>query len=72
LDGITLAWVTTIEVLPNGHYVFGNCHAGEGQPVLIEIDPKSRKVVWTLDQYSQLGNNVSNSILLDVKGDVLR
>lgn len=66
LPGITLAWVTTIEVLPNGNYVIGNCHAGEGQPLLIELEPKSKKVVWTLDQYATFGNSVSNSQLLDV------
>lgn len=35
LPGIRFAWVTTIDVLPNGHYVLGNCHAGPGQPVLV-------------------------------------
>ncbi|MGI8982820.1 MAG: PQQ-binding-like beta-propeller repeat protein [Pirellulaceae bacterium] len=71
LPGITLAWVTTLEVLPSGNYVIGNCHAGEGQPLLIELEPKSKKVVWTLDQYGTFGNSVSNSQLLDVK-DSLR
>jgi outer membrane protein assembly factor BamB len=65
LPGIVLAWVTTLEVLPNGHYVLGNCHAGPGQPVLIEIDPKTKQVVWTLDGYERFGNSVSNSMLLD-------
>ena len=68
LDGIRLAWVTTLEVLPNGHYVIGNCHAGPGQPLLIEIEPKSKRVVWTLDRYEDFGNSVSNSLLLDVPG----
>lgn len=65
LPGITLAWVTTLEVLPNGHYVIGNCHAGERQPLLVELDPKTKKVVWQFDQYSKFGNNVSNSQILD-------
>jgi outer membrane protein assembly factor BamB len=65
LPGITLAWVTTLEVLPNGHYVIGNCHAGEGQPLLVEVEPKSKKVLWRFDQYSRFGNNVSNSQILD-------
>lgn len=64
LPNITLAWVTTLEVLPNGNYVIGNCHAGPGQPVLIEIDPKSKKVVWQLDAFEKFGNNVSNSQVL--------
>ena len=65
LPGITLAWVTTLEVLPNGNYVVGNCHAGVGQPVLVEVEPKSKRVVWTLDAFDRFGNSVSNSLLLD-------
>lgn len=65
LDGIRLAWVTTLEVLPNGHYVIGNCHAGPGQPLLVEIDPKTREVVWTFDHFERFGNSVSNTLLLD-------
>lgn len=65
LPGITLAWVTTLEVLPNGNYVIGNCHAGAGQPLLVEIEPKSKKVVWMFDQFARYGNSVSNSQLLD-------
>lgn len=71
LPGITFAWVTTLEVLSNGNYVIGNCHAGPGQPLLVEIEPKSKKVVWTFDQFETFGNSVSNSQLLDVK-DSLR
>lgn len=65
LPGVTLAWVTTVEVLPNGNYVLGNCHAGPGQPLLIEIEPTSKKVVWTFDRFESFGNSVSNSQLLD-------
>lgn len=65
LPGIRLAWVTTLEVLPNGNYVIGNCHAGKGQPLLIEIEPKTKRVVWQLDHFDLLGNSVSNSVLLD-------
>ncbi len=61
LPSIRLAWVTTIEVLQNGNYVIGNCHAGPGQPLLIEIEPKTKQVVWTLDRFSDFGNSVSNS-----------
>ena len=72
LPGITLAWVTTLEVLPSGHYVIGNCHAGPGQPLVIEVDPKTKQVVWKFDQYDTFGNSVSNSQLLDVDGLVVR
>jgi hypothetical protein len=66
LPGITLAWVTTLEVLPNGNYVFGNCHAGKGNPLVIELDPQTKKVVWTLDRFDTFGNSVSNTRLMDV------
>ena len=62
----------SIARLPNGHYVIGNCHAGPGQPLLIEIDAKNKKVVWTFDRYDDFGNSVSNSILLDQPAGRLR
>ncbi len=65
LPGIVLAWVTTVNVLDNGHYLIGNCHAGEGQPVLIELDPKTKKVVWQLDAYKTVGNDCSNTLVLE-------
>ncbi|MDZ4858208.1 MAG: PQQ-binding-like beta-propeller repeat protein [Candidatus Hydrogenedentes bacterium] len=64
LQGVTLAWVTTLTVLPNGHLVIGNCHAGPGQPQLVEIERDSRHVVWTFDQFDLLGNDLTNSVLL--------
>ena len=70
LPGITLAWVTTLEVLPNGNYVIGNCHAGPNQPLLVEIDPKTKQVVWQFDQFERFGNSVSNSQILDVKNSI--
>lgn len=65
LPGITLAWVTTLEVLKNGNYLIGNCHAGKGQPQLIELEPRTKKVVWTFDQFEAFGNDVSNTKSLD-------
>jgi hypothetical protein len=72
VPGIVLAWVTTLEVLPNGHYVIGNCHAGPGQPLLVELDPQTKQVVWKFDQYDTFGNNVSNSQILDAGAGVRR
>jgi outer membrane protein assembly factor BamB len=72
LPDIRFAWVTTLEVLPNGHYVIGNCHAGPGQPLLVEINPKTKEVVWTFDRHADFGNNVSNSQLIDMAGKSLR
>jgi hypothetical protein len=70
LPNITLAWVTTLEVLPNGNYLIGNCHAGEKNPLIIELEPKAKKVVWTFDKYDLFGNSASNSVALDVKDAV--
>ena len=65
LPGITLAWVTTLEVLPNGHYMIGNCHAGAENPQLIELAPKTKRVVWSFHDFTTFGNDVSNTLILD-------
>ena len=72
LPGITLAWVTTLEVLPSSNYLIGNCHAGPHQPLLIELNPQTKEVVWKLERHSTFGNDVSNSQALDVDGNALR
>jgi outer membrane protein assembly factor BamB len=72
LPKIRLAWVTTLDVLPNGNYLIGNCHAGPGNPLLIEIEPKTKKVVWQLDEFENFGNSVPNSVLLDLVGKARR
>jgi hypothetical protein len=61
-----------LEVLPGGHYVIGNCHAGPGNPLLIELDPKTKQVVWKFDRFDTFGNSVSNSQLLDAGEGTLR
>lgn len=65
LQGITLAWVTTLALLPGGHIVIGNCHAGPGQPQLIEIERDSRHVIWEFERFDLLGNDLTNSVILD-------
>ena len=72
LPGIRFAWITTLEVLPSGNLVIGNCHAGPGQPLLVEIEKATKKVVWTLDRFKDFGNSVSNSVLLDMVGKSIR
>lgn len=72
LPNITLAWVTTLEVLPNGNYVIGNCHAGPNNPLLVEIEPKTKRVVWTFDRFDTFGNSAPNSLLLDARGETIR
>ncbi|OYP33944.1 PQQ-binding-like beta-propeller repeat protein [Rhodopirellula sp. MGV] len=63
LKDITLAWVTTLQVMPNGNIVFGNCHAGKGQPQIVEIN-HDKDVVWTFMDFENLGNSVSSSVVL--------
>ena len=72
LPGITLAWVTTLEVLPNGNVVLGNCHAGPKNPLLVEIDPQTKQVVWTFNKFDVFGNSAPNSQLLNIDGRVIR
>jgi hypothetical protein len=72
LAPVRLAWVTTLEVLENGNYVIGNCHAGPGQPLLVEVVPESKEVVWRFDRFEDFGNSVSNSLLLDEVGKSIR
>ncbi len=64
LPEITLAWVTTLDVRPNGNLILGNCHAGPGQPQLIEVTRPGKEVVWRLDQFDAFGNDASNAIVV--------
>ncbi len=57
LPGITLAWVTRVERLPNGNTLIGNCHAGPDNPQFIEVTPE-RKVVWTFRDFKNFGNSM--------------
>jgi hypothetical protein len=57
LLGITLAWVTCVERLPNGNTLIGNCHAGPENPQFIEVT-KDKKVVWTFRDFKNFGNSM--------------
>jgi len=70
LPGITLAWVTTLQLLPNGNLIFGNTHAGPENPQLIEVT-RSKKVVWSFKDFQNFGNNLVAAQVL-VKGKVIR
>jgi hypothetical protein len=67
LPGIQLAWVTMLEVLPNGNVIVGNCHAGEKNPQLFEVT-RDKKVVWTFKDFKTFGNGLAASQVLDLKG----
>lgn len=65
LPGVTLAWTTTLEVLPEGHLLIGNCHAGVGQPQLIEIN-RNKEVIWTFYDWDLLGDATAASTVIPV------
>lgn len=67
LPGITLAWVTTLQVLPNGNVIVGNCHAGPSNPQLFEVT-RDKKVVWQFKDFANFGNNLAAAQVLDLKG----
>ena len=70
LPGIRLAWVTSLQVLPSGNLIFGNCHAGPDYPQLIEVS-RDKKVVWTFKDFKTFGNSLAAAQVLGVDG-VLR
>ncbi|HXD89196.1 MAG TPA: PQQ-binding-like beta-propeller repeat protein [Urbifossiella sp.] len=70
LPGITLAWVTTLQVLPSGNVIVGNCHAGPDNPQLFEVT-RDKKVVWKFKDFKTFGNSTAAAMVLDAKG-VLR
>ena len=64
LPGITLAWVTMVERLSNGNTLIVNCHAGESNPQLVEVDPQ-KKVVWTFKDFRRFGNSLPVARILE-------
>ena len=70
LEGITLAWVTTLQQLPGGNLVIGNCHAGEKNPQVIEIT-REKQVVWTFHDFERFGNALTNTQVLSTNGKAL-
>jgi len=63
LKGITLAWVTTLQQLPNGNIVIGNCHAGPKDPQIIEVN-RDKEVVWSFHDFERFGNATTNTQIL--------
>ena len=64
LSGITLAWVTRVERLPNGNTRFGNCHAGPDNPQFIEIT-RDKQVIWTFKDWKNFGNSMPVQAVLE-------
>lgn len=68
LPGIELAWVTTVQVLHNGHYVIGNCHAGPDNPQIIELN-RDKEVLWTFRDFERFGDSLTNSWIIEPPQD---
>ncbi|MDX2029095.1 MAG: hypothetical protein SF339_00375 [Blastocatellia bacterium] len=71
LPGIVFAWMTTLQVLPNGNIILGNTHAGPENPQLIEVT-RGKKVVWTFKDFTNFGNNLVAAQVIGIKGKVIR
>lgn len=71
LPGVQLAWVTTLQQLPNGNLVIGNCHAGPSNPQVIEIT-RDKQVVWQFHDFERFGNALTNTQLLSTDGEALQ
>ena len=55
LPGVTLAWITMVNRLSNGNTLIVNCHAGPGNPQILEVTP-DKKIVWTFKDFDRFGN----------------
>jgi hypothetical protein len=64
LPGIRLAWVTTLDLRPNGNLIVGNCHAGPEQPQLIEVT-RDKRVVWTLKDHRTFGDDLACALVVE-------
>jgi outer membrane protein assembly factor BamB len=64
-----LAWMTSLQVLPSGNIVVGNCHAGRTDPQIFEID-RNKRVVWRFMDMKRFGGATTNSQVLDVEKSI--
>jgi hypothetical protein len=70
IPGVQLAWVTTLQMLPNGNIVIGNCHAGDANPQVIEVS-REKKLIWKFHDFERFGNSFTNTQVLSVNGKAL-
>ncbi len=64
LSGIRLAWVTMVERLSNGNTLIVNCHAGEDNPQLIEVDV-NKNLIWTFKDFRRFGNSLPVAVVIE-------
>ncbi|MGL4420195.1 MAG: hypothetical protein ACRCZF_05995 [Gemmataceae bacterium] len=67
IPGVTIAWVTTLQVLPSGNILIGNCHAGKENPQLIEVT-REKKLVWSFKDWTNFGDNTASALIVGVDG----
>lgn len=63
LPGVTLAWVTTLQSLPNGNLIVGNCHAGPKNPQIVEVT-RDKQLVWQFKDFERFGDALSISFVM--------
>jgi hypothetical protein len=69
---IVLKWTTFLTELGNGHFIIGNCHAGEKNPQIFEVT-RDQKVVWQFNRYDLFGNGLACSqVLTDEQSTLVR
>ncbi len=64
LPDIRLAWVTTLQLRPNGNLLVGNTHAGPDNPQIFEVT-RNKKIVWTFNDFKTFGNSLAATRILD-------
>ncbi|MEM9281347.1 MAG: hypothetical protein AAGA96_05940 [Verrucomicrobiota bacterium] len=64
LEGITLAWVTTLQEKANGNLILGNCHAGPDNPQIIEIT-RDKEVVWSFTDFETFNNALAVTVIVE-------
>jgi len=55
---IGLGWMTCLQELENGNRIIGNCHAGDKNPQIFEVNRK-KKIVWEFDEWDLVGNGLA-------------
>ena len=71
LPGVTLAWMTQVERLPNGNTFIVNCHGKPTDPQLIEVSPE-KKIVWSYRDFETLGGATAVAQTLDDPAATIR
>jgi len=66
VDGLNLAWVTTVQELANGNVVLTSCHGDPAQAQAIEITPEN-EIVWSFRDVEHFGSGLSNLVVIEAE-----